>query len=139
MRHHTDHMVQDLADLTLFASCRRSELSAIARLCTPVTVGEGFVLTAQGGPGMECFVIGQGTAEVSVDGRTIATVGPGDCVGEMALLDGGRRRATVTARTPMTVYVLTRAELRALIDGHADVGRTIVATMDERKHLAPVA
>jgi CRP/FNR family transcriptional regulator, cyclic AMP receptor protein len=132
MRKHMDGQVDDLATVALFKTCTRRELEKIASLCTPLTVQPGFVLTTQGCPGQECFVIRSGVASVTVGGREIATVGAGDRVGEMALLDGGPRSATVTARTSMAVYVLTVSEFRAMIDSNPDVHRKVTAHLVER-------
>jgi CRP-like cAMP-binding protein len=122
-----DGKVEALRGVGLFDGCNTKELRSVARLCTKLDVDEGFVLTAQGAPGRECFVIGTGEAEVMVNGRVVGDVGPGDCVGEMSLLDGGLRSATVTARTPMTVYTLSGAEFRSLLETNAVAGRIMTA------------
>ena len=136
MRKHLDGLVDDLATVELFSTCTRRELEKIAALCTPLSVSAGFVLTTQGGPGLECFVIVDGTAAVTVDGHPVATVGAGECVGEMALVDGGRRSATVTATTPMQVYVLTGSEFRTMIDTNPEVHRKVTAHLVERLRAA---
>jgi CRP-like cAMP-binding protein len=132
MHRHVDGMIEDLATVELFSTCTRRELRIIAALCTPMTVRPGFVLTTQGGKGLECFVVLTGRARVTVDGEEIASLGEGECVGEMALLDGGRRSATVTAETTMQVYVMTRSEFRQVLDGNSDIRRKIAAKMAGR-------
>ena len=127
-----DPKIAALAPVGLFDSCNQRELRSIAGLCTRVEVDDGFVLTTQNGPGRECFVIGAGQATVSIDGETVAEVGPGDCVGEMALLDGGRRTATVTAQSPMTLYVLSGAEFGALLDHSPAIDRKIMVSLARR-------
>ena len=87
----------------------------MAGLCTPLSLEEGFVLTTEGSPGLECFVIADGKASVTIGGTKVGEVGAGECVGEMALLDGGPRSATVTAESPMNVYVLSVSEFRSLL------------------------
>ena len=87
----------DLKELALFAETSRSELAEVARQLTMLSVPAGKVLVSEGGLGNEFMVIAQGEAEVSQGGRTIATLGPGDLVGEMALLGEPRSRQ---ARTP---------------------------------------
>ena len=86
----------------------------IAQQADELDVREGKVLTKQGDIGHEFFVIEEGTADVEQDGKRIAQMGPGDFFGELALLAEDRRTATVTATSPMTVIVLTRADFRAL-------------------------
>jgi hypothetical protein len=61
----------------LSAACSKKELASVAPLCISLDVAEGFVLTTQGTRGDECFVIGAGDAEVTIDGKAVATVGPG--------------------------------------------------------------
>jgi CRP/FNR family transcriptional regulator, cyclic AMP receptor protein len=139
MHKHVDGVIDDLATVELFSTCTRRELRTIAALCTPMTVHPGFVLTTQGGTGLECFVVQSGRASVTVDGEEIASVGAGECVGEMALLDGGRRSATVTSETTMEIYVLTRAEFRQMLDGNGDIRRKIAASMASRLRTAQQA
>jgi CRP-like cAMP-binding protein len=122
-----DDKVEALRSVRLFERCSERDLRAVARLCTRIDVEEGFVLTAQGGPGDECFVIASGEAEVRVDGRVVAKAGPGECVGEQAVLDRGRRTATVTARTPMTIYAVTGEEFRSLLDANGVASRMLTA------------
>ena len=76
----------DLKELALFEETSRSELAEIARQLTMLTVPAGKVLVSEGGIGNEFMIIARGEAEVSQGGRTIATLGHGDLVGEMALL-----------------------------------------------------
>jgi CRP-like cAMP-binding protein len=125
----TDGKVQALSSVRLFSACTKRELRDIAGLCTPAFVAEGFVLTTQGSPGVDCFVIADGEAAVHIDGRPVATVGPGDCVGEMALLDGGPRTATVVARTPMRLYTMTPGEFRSFLETSTDVSRKILVSL----------
>jgi CRP/FNR family transcriptional regulator, cyclic AMP receptor protein len=131
-----DHKIEVLETVGLFAGCTKKELQTIGRLCTPMSVDDGFVLTTQGGPGGECFVIGAGEATVTIDGRAVAEVGPGEPVGEMSLLDGGRRTATVTATTPMSVYVLSRAEFTSLLAQNPTIDRKIMTILARRLRAA---
>jgi CRP-like cAMP-binding protein len=126
-----DGKVEALHAVGLFAGCTKKELRSVARLCMRLDVDQGFVLTNQGAPGRECFVIAAGDGEVMIDGRAVAKVGSGDCVGEMSLLDGGPRTATVTAQTPMTFYALSSAEFQSLLDTNA-VARKIMTALARR-------
>lgn len=109
---HLDH----LAAVSLFSACSKKELQAVARASDEVNLAAGRVLCEQNSVGREAFVIIEGTAEVRRNGRKVATVGPGSCVGEMALLDHGPRTATVTAESDMKVLVLGAREFSAIID-----------------------
>ena len=127
-----DARAEALGKVGLFSGCTKKELGSLAGLCTVLNVDEGFVLTTQGAPGWECFVIADGDATVDIDGRTVAKVGPGDCVGEMSLLDGGPRTATVTARTPMTLYALSAAEFHSLLETSSTIDRKIMTSLARR-------
>jgi CRP-like cAMP-binding protein len=110
-----DPKVEALSTVGIFSGCSKKELQSVARLCTPLSLEEGFVLTTEGTAGLQCFVIADGTASVTIGGRKVNEVGPGECVGELALLDGGPRTATVTAESPMNVYALSVSEFRSLL------------------------
>jgi CRP-like cAMP-binding protein len=127
---------QALSAVPLFAACSARELAAIARLCTRLDVEAGSVLTTEGRPGRECFVVAGGEAKVVIGKRTVAKVGPGDCVGEMSLLDGGPRTATVFALTPMDVYVLSVREFASLLDTSPSISRKIMVSLARRLRAA---
>lgn len=105
-----------LAGVPLFAACSTKQLDQIAGVVDELAIERGRTLTRQGSAGMELFVILDGQAAVSHDGNLIATVGPGDFVGEMAVLSNEPRNASVVAETDMTVLVLTRAGFSQLLD-----------------------
>jgi CRP-like cAMP-binding protein len=121
-----------LADVTLFSGCNSKELAKIAALATEVEIPEGKALAREGQPGREFYVILDGKAAVSIDGSEVATLGPGDFFGEMALLDQGPRVATVMASTPMEVAVLDPREFSTLIEEHPAVARKVLKVMAHR-------
>ena len=88
--------------------------------------GEGRVLTTQGKPGREFIIIEDGTARVEIDGTTVAHLGPGDFLGELALITGDPRNATVTATSPMVLRVLNGREFNDLLDESPQVTRKIM-------------
>ncbi len=128
----SDSKVEVLRSMRLFSGCTKRELASIDRLCTLVFAEKGFVLTTQGAPGRECFVIADGEASVTISGRPVATVGAGECVGEMSLLDGGRRTATVTALTEMTVLALGGLEFRSLLAASPQISRNMMVSLARR-------
>jgi len=101
-------MIDHLAQVPLFSGCSQRDLQHLARVVDEVQLPHGTVLTHEGDVGREAFVFVHGTAEVTRDGVTVAEIGPGDVVGEMSLLDGGPRSATVTATSDIEALVLTR-------------------------------
>ena len=107
--------IELLAGVDLFYGCFRRELARIAALTTEVAVPAGRVVCREGDAGDEAYVVIEGHAAVTVSDRAIADVGPGGFFGEMAILDGGPRIATVTATEPMRLLVLSRREFYAVL------------------------
>jgi cAMP-dependent protein kinase regulator len=105
-----DAKLDRLAAIPLFAGTDRKQLERVARLCTEVRVPSGRTLCTEGEPGQEFFVVEEGEAAVTVGGSPVATLRAGDFFGELALLDGQARAATVTSTTEMQVLVLTASE-----------------------------
>jgi CRP/FNR family transcriptional regulator, cyclic AMP receptor protein len=131
-----DDKLRELEELGLFARCTKREIEAVAHLCISLPIQEGYVLTTEGGVGQQCFVVAEGTARVSRAGYVVGHVGPGDLVGEVALLDGGRRTATVTAETPMTVYVLSMAEFWSMLAASSNIAAKVAVTLARRLRTA---
>ena len=92
----------------------------------------GKVLVTEGETGHEFFVILDGTAKVTRQGRTIATLGPGDAFGELALLEKAPRNATVVAETDMELVVLGQREFAGIIDEVPGFARKLLAGMAKR-------
>jgi trk system potassium uptake protein TrkA len=111
-----DERVQLLRAIWLFSDCTDDELGHIAALARPVTADAGESLTIQGAPGSEFFVIVDGDAVATVDGDKVGSIGSGGFFGEMALIDGGERVATVTASTPMRLLVLGRHDFNEMLE-----------------------
>ena len=110
-----DQRVSHLQQVWLFSSCTDDELSRIAGLFTTCDVASGTQLCAQGDDGDDFYVIIDGTADAVVDGDKMADLGPGSFFGEMALIDGGERTATVTAASPMSLLVLSRNDFNTML------------------------
>lgn len=115
-----------LARVEFFSDLSNKELKRIAQLLSPVDVEAGQVLTRKGALGNEFFVIFDGEAAVTEDGRTLATLKRGEFFGELALLTDMRRKATVTATTPMSLGVLTSSEFAAMLDDAPEVTRKLL-------------
>jgi CRP/FNR family transcriptional regulator, cyclic AMP receptor protein len=109
---HLDH----LASVSLFSACSKKELQAVAKASDEIALPAGKVLCEQGTIGREAFVILDGTAGVRINGKPVTTLGPGACVGEMALLDHGPRTATVVADTDINVLVIGAREFAGIVD-----------------------
>ena len=109
-----DKRLELLRGVPLFSACTKRELTEIEGLTSMIDVKEGTEVATFGTPGQEFFIIVDGSATASRNGLTLAVLGPGSFFGELALLDGGERTATVVADTDLTLLVLSRREFRSL-------------------------
>jgi CRP-like cAMP-binding protein len=119
-------------EVELFRKCSQKELQKIASIADEASLEKGTVLCQQDKIAQQCFVIVDGKAKVEIDGKEIAVVGPGQAVGEMALLNRKPRVATVRATTPMTVYVIHHAQFRALLEDASTVAIRLLENLSER-------
>jgi CRP/FNR family transcriptional regulator, cyclic AMP receptor protein len=121
-----------LHGVQLFSGCSNGELGKIASLTTEVHAKAGKVLTKRGDPGLEFFIIVEGKATATRKGVHLATLGPGSFFGELALLDGGKRTATVIADTDMRLLVLSRGEFNGLHHVAPSVSAKMLAELGAR-------
>jgi CRP-like cAMP-binding protein len=111
-----DERIRLLSGAWLFSGCTDHELERIAALARPRGARAGDELTRQGEDGTEFFVVITGDAVASVDADPVGELGPGSFFGEMALIDGGARTATVTAVTDMDLLVLDRDDFNEMLE-----------------------
>jgi CRP-like cAMP-binding protein len=121
-----------LKQVPLFSDCSKRELETIARVVKDVRHKAGTVIAREGEPGIGLFVIADGKAEVSIGGRKKTTLGPGEFFGEIALLDGGPRTATVTAVTDIDLLGLTEWVFRGLMQEHPQIAIKTLQAMATR-------
>jgi len=115
MHRHPKSRLEALASLAPFASCTRRELAIADSLITTTVARPGQVLARQGDVGRQCFLIESGTVTVTCDGIVIGQAGPASWLGEMSLLDGTPRTATLTADGPVVLGVLNPREFGTLL------------------------
>jgi CRP/FNR family transcriptional regulator, cyclic AMP receptor protein len=127
-----DAFIEHLQQVPLFAACSRKDLQLVARRAEDVKVPAGKALVSEGETGQEFFVIIEGTARVTRQGRKIATIGPGQAFGELALLDKAPRNASVIADTDMELVVLGQREFAGIIDDVPGFARKLLAGMAHR-------
>ena len=137
MRLHHDAKTDLIAGVPLFVRCSRKETQRIASISTEIDMAAGKVLIHEREYGSEFFVLVEGTVDVTRGGELVATLGPGDYVGEIALLENTPRNATVTASSPVRALVLNGREFWALLDTAPAIQRKLLGTLAER--LAPTA
>ena len=130
---------QHLKSIPMFASLGRNDLREVARRADEVDVDSGRALLRQGEFAYEFMAIEDGRAEVLRDGEHVADLGPGDVLGEIASLERGKRNASVIARSPMRLAVMTAYDMRQLASSIPAFERSLHATADERHPVARCA
>jgi CRP-like cAMP-binding protein len=113
--------VSQISKVPIFSGCSKRELAIIARASKMVSHKEGTVIAREGERGIGLFLIVEGQCKISIGGKTKAKLGPGDFFGEVALLDGGPRTATVTAMTPVRLIGITGWVFRGLLMEHPSI------------------
>jgi CRP/FNR family transcriptional regulator, cyclic AMP receptor protein len=127
-----DTKVEALKRAPLFEGLSKKELAQLARVSEDLEVPAGKVLCKEGDIGHEFFVIIDGEVEITRNRQPVATRGSEDFVGEIALLEQTRRTATVTARTPLRLFVLTSSSFKTLLDDNPGVERKVLRTLARR-------
>jgi CRP/FNR family transcriptional regulator, cyclic AMP receptor protein len=128
-----DERIDQLRSIWLFERCTDRELERVARIATPLCVEAGRRLAREGERGGEFFVIVEGEAVVSLSGAPLATAGAGSFLGEISMLDGRPRTATVTALSRMLLLVFDRREFDDLVDAAMpSVARRMLTVAAER-------
>ena len=129
--------VEWIRHVPLFSQCSRRELTQIAGIADEIDLRKDKILIREGERGREFFVLLEGSAEVTKDGRKINTLGPGDFFGEIALVSNSPRTATVTATSPIHTLVITDRAFRRLLDDVPEIQRKVLVALAER--LAPAS
>ncbi|MGH9013787.1 MAG: cyclic nucleotide-binding domain-containing protein [Acidimicrobiia bacterium] len=123
---------QQLGEVRLFRRCSAKELEHLSRVTDDAIFEEGEVLFHQGDVGVACYVIVDGRVDVVVGRETVATVGAGETVGEMALLDGRPRSATVVARGQVHALVIEAECFAALLADSPVFARALLRELTAR-------
>jgi MFS transporter/cyclic nucleotide-binding protein len=121
-----------LRSLPIFRALPAPALEGLARSLEPVRLAAGEVLIREGEPGDRFYAVAGGRLQVTIGGVPIATNLRGDGIGEIALLYGVPRTATVTAASPATVFALSREDFLCAVTGHTPTARAATAIADER-------
>ena len=121
-----------LRHVPLFHGLSDKELKTLSENFTERSFREGVELTAEGQGGVGFFVIESGEAVVTVDGHERRRLGAGDYYGEIALIDGGLRTATITAVSDGTSYGLTPWQFRPLVETNASIAWPLLESMAKR-------
>lgn len=128
----SDAKVDALKKAPLFEGLSRKELEHLAQLADDLEVPAGKVLTRQGDTGREFFVLMDGEVDVVRDGALLGTSGAGDFIGEISILEDMPRTATVTAKTPVRLFVLTAQSFRSFVEEAPEVENKVLRTLARR-------
>jgi CRP-like cAMP-binding protein len=121
-----------LKRVPLFERCSKRELQEIAQIADEVDLPAGRKLTTEGASGREFVVLVEGAAEVRRKGRKINTLAAGDFAGEIALITGAPRTATVTTTEPSRVLVVTSSGFRSLLRESPSIQLKVLEALAER-------
>lgn len=135
LRH--DAKTELLKKVPLFAECSKSELRQLARIADELDLREGTVLTREGRTAHEFFVLVEGTVRVSKNGKKLAELGPGDWLGEIALLTKAPRTATATATSPVRALIITDRDFRKLVADVPSIAMKMLSCVAERLARTP--
>jgi CRP/FNR family transcriptional regulator, cyclic AMP receptor protein len=132
MRHVDDPKARRLGEVALFRHCSDKELTRLASITDQAVLETGQVLCRQGEVATAAYVVDDGEASVKVGDQVIGSVGAGESVGEMGLLDYRPRSATVVARTPMKVYVIDARRFESVLEDAPTLARNLLRELTGR-------
>ncbi len=134
-----NEVAERLASVPLFTGCSKKELQTIARAVREIEHDVGTVIAAEGEPGAGLFVIDEGQADVTIGGKKVNHLAAGDFFGEMALLDGGPRTATVVGSTDVKLLALSEWVFKGLLSEHPSIALHALEAMASRLRNATLA
>ena len=134
-----DMRIEALGKVPLLSGLSKRDLRRVFDLGTEKEFFPGKVIVKAGNQARDFYLILQGTARLTVPGRRTALLGPGDYFGEMAVLDGGPRSATIVAETHVSVLRIGRSHFLKLLDSYGSIGRKILVEMSKHVRAAETA
>ncbi len=121
-----------LRQIPLFSDLERRQLERVTQSFRERTFRAGDTVTAEESGGVGFFVVEDGTATVTVRGTERGKLGPGDYFGEIALIDGGDRSATIRADTDLRCYGMVSWDFRPLVEENASIAWKLLQMMARR-------
>ncbi len=125
-----------LSNVPLFSTMTKKQLAHIGGAADEVVIDAGTTLMSEGDPGTACFIVAAGTLEVHQNGGRVATLGPGDFVGEMSLIDGQPRTGSVRATDRSVLLALDRQTFMAMLHGSPSIGVEMLTVLCGRLRTA---
>ena len=126
-----------IRNASLFAELSKRDVKQLASALHETRFAPGTVIMERGKPGVGFFLIADGSATVSADGKTIEVLKAGDHFGEVALIDEGPRTAEVTADSELTCYTLAAWQFRPFVRDHPDVAWALLQSLVQRLVRSP--
>jgi CRP/FNR family cyclic AMP-dependent transcriptional regulator len=123
---------ESLRRVPLFAGLDRKELELLAKLAKEQSYEAGATIVKAGASGHGLYIIKQGNVSVVRDGQKVASFGPGQFFGEVAVLDGGPRTADVKADTDTVCLTLISWEIKPLLMDNAAISYKMLLEMVKR-------
>jgi CRP/FNR family transcriptional regulator, cyclic AMP receptor protein len=121
-----------IADVGLFRDLPRAQLKRLALVSREVSHPAGQEVAAEGGGGVAFHIILEGSATVTQGGRELGTLGPGDSFGEISMIDGKPRSATVTAVEPLKALAIPHLAFMEVVDEDPSFARYLLTTLCAR-------
>jgi CRP-like cAMP-binding protein len=128
-----DVKLELLRKVPLFSRCSKPSLEEIAAIADELDLPDGRELIREGERGREFFVLVEGEVDVKREGNHVRTLSPGDFFGEIALIFDEPRGATVTAKGPIRVLVITDRAFKALVERSPGIDAEVRQAVAERK------
>jgi CRP/FNR family transcriptional regulator, cyclic AMP receptor protein len=132
-------MIKLAGSVPLFQALTKRQLRQLLRVGKEVEFPAGATIVEEGLDAMDFYLLLLGDAEVFVHGRRRRAIGPGDYFGEISVIDGGPRSATVMAKTRVLALRLDRPQFMRLLDREGSIGRKILLVMSQRLRAAESA
>jgi CRP/FNR family cyclic AMP-dependent transcriptional regulator len=124
--------VERLRQIPLFHGCNKPTLEDIGRLVDEVDVPDGYTLIREGALGEQFILIIEGRVRIERGGQTIRTMGPGEFLGEIALIDKGRTTATATTEGPARLFIVSHQAFHELLEQSPTVRIEIMTALANR-------
>lgn len=124
--------LESLKNVSLFSGCTKKELEKVARAADEITMTAGTLIVDQGQTGREAFVILGGEVTIKRSNRKIATLGTGDVVGELSLLDHGPRTASAVCATDCTLLVIDQRRFIGVLDDVPSIAHKLMGALASR-------
>jgi CRP-like cAMP-binding protein len=128
----TSKRLDRLSSVRLFSECSKKELKILDRLADDIVLSAGEQIVRQGEYGHVSYIVMEGEATASRDGEVIGRVGPGEAIGELAVIEPGPRTATVTADTDMVLLGMNSPEFLTAVEDVPALSRAIMRSLAQR-------